>query len=91
MKKEILDVLVPVFDQAEDIFDHFDAVPNFKIEDRTRPGCNIELHVLFDYKARNYYGKHVDFEWQPCVESLQTFAARIKAYLLDCVDTFVNI
>ena len=86
------EILNSVFDQAEDIFEYFGAVPHFKVEDRTRYGCNTELHVLFDYDAPyGYKGKHVDFEWFPCVESMECFASRIKAYLLDCVDTLVNI
>lgn len=80
-----------IIQQAEDIFEYFGMVPSFSIVEVPNPcGGNSELHVTFKYTGR-YEGREEKFIYRPATQTQNGFLNEIKAYLLDCVDTFVNI
>lgn len=81
-----------VIQQAEDIFEHFDARPRFDVvEIPNEYGGNSELRVTFTYTTPHYRGKEVTFAYNPASKTQDGFINEIKAYLLDCVDTFINL
>lgn len=81
-----------VVQQAEDIFEHFHAVPHFSMVEIPNPcGGNSELHVGFYYTGRLYEGKTKQFVYRPASQTETGFIQEIRSYLLDCVDTFINM
>ena len=81
-----------VVQQAEDIFEHFNAVPHFSMVEIPNPcGGNSELHVGFYYTGRLYNGKTKQFVYRPASQTETGFIHEIRSYLLDCVDTFINL
>jgi len=81
-----------VIEQAEDIFEHFNAKPKFSITEIPNAyGGNPELHVDFSYSGRLYNGVQKTFVFKPTSQTEQGFVNEIRSYLLDCVDGFVNI
>ena len=81
-----------VIQQAEDIFEHFNAKPVFDIvEIPNESGGNSELHVGFYYQGRLYNGKMKQFVYRPAVQTEQGFINEIRSYLLDCVDGLINL
>lgn len=55
-----------VVQQAEDIFEHFHAVPHCSMVEIPNPcGGNSELHVGFYYTGRLYEGKTKQFVYRP--------------------------
>lgn len=81
-----------VVQQAEDIFEHFQAKPVFDIvEIPNEYGGNSELRVGFYYTGRLYNGKTKQFVYRPASQTEQGFINEIRSYLLDCVDGFINL
>lgn len=81
-----------VIQQAEDIFEHFNAVPRFEIKEVPNEfGGNSELHVTFWYLWRDMIGKLKTFVYRPATQTQDGFVNEIRSYLLDCVDTFINL
>lgn len=77
-----------VIPQIEDIFEHFDAEPVFGIEeDSIWLGS---FRVIFTYKTKSFNGKTKVFYYVP-TKAHDGFINEIKAYMLDCVDTFINL
>ena len=78
--------------QIDDIFEYFKATPHFLFEVVSNDfGGNPELIVSFWYETRHYNGKHVKFTYQPAFGTIESFINEIKAYMLDCVDGFINL
>ena len=87
--RKIQERIIP---QAEDIFEHFYAKPDFTItEIPNELGGNSELHVSFRYHARYYDGKMKEFVYRPASQTQEAFINEIRAYLLDCVDGLINL
>lgn len=77
-----------IIQQAEDIFEHFGATPIWEIVEY--PDINV-VCVKFTYETPSFNGKAMLFQHFFGLETEDAFINRIKAYLLDCVDTFVNL
>ena len=76
-----------VIQQAEDIFEHFGAEPVFNLESETI----WDLRVTFTYKTKSFNGKVKVFNYNPASKTQDEFINEIKAYMLDCVDAFINL
>lgn len=77
-----------VIQQAKDIFEHFGAEPVFNFEpDAIWLGS---FRVTFTYKTKYFNGKTKVFYYVP-TKTHDDFINEIKAYMLDCVDTFINL
>lgn len=81
-----------VVQQAKDIFEFFHAVPHFSIAEATNShGGNPELFIIFSYTCKLYEGKTKKFVYRPASQTETGFIQEIRSYLLDCVDTFINM
>ena len=92
MQELVKRINAEVVQQAEDIFEHFHAVPRFEIKEIPNEyGGNPELHVTFWYLWHDMISRVVNFVHRPACQTQDEFVNEIRSYLLDCVDTFVNL
>ena len=89
---ELHKMLNSLIDQAEDVFDHFNATPIFEVKTIENPrDGTFSAHIEFTYKTKYFNGKPKLFSYNSSAQTVDNFINEIRSYLFDCIDAFVNL